>query len=155
MEQTCHWRYYINTLVSAYLSLNWQERLAIDKSGSWSMEQKRYRRVLSIFKSLYLKYFKSIESERKFELSISNGMWQKISDPDSDHIFSHFLGTQLVYILFFSYVIIIHLLRRWGGVGIYCPLITDWIESTQAQILFSCQMQNEDTELNSKYRLKE
>ena len=39
--------------------------------------------------------------------------------------------------------------------GIYYPLITGWIESTQSQILFSRQMQNRDTELNSKYCLKE
>ena len=40
-------------------------------------------------------------------------------------------------------------------VGIYCPFISDWIESTQAQILFPRQMQNGDTETNSKYCLKE
>ena len=38
-------------------------------------------------------------------------------------------------------------------VGIYYQLITDWIESTQAQI-FSRQIQNGDTEPNSKYSLK-
>ena len=36
-------------------------------------------------------------------------------------------------------------------VGIYCPLIPNWIKLTQAQILFSCQIQNGDTEPNSKY----
>ena len=47
------------------------------------------------------------------------------------------------------------LAERGHFVGIYCPLITDWIESTQAQILFTHQMQNWDTEPNSKYCLKE
>ena len=40
-------------------------------------------------------------------------------------------------------------------VGIYCPLIPDWIELTQAQILFYRQMQDGDTEPNSKYCLEE
>ena len=77
------------------------------------------------------------------------------SDPKSDHIFSYLLGTYLVYIFFLSYVVIILLLWRGEGAGIYCPLITDWIESTQAQILFPRQIQNGDTEPNSKYCLKE
>ena len=38
-------------------------------------------------------------------------------------------------------------------VGIYCQLILDWIELTRAQI-FSRQIQNGDTEPNSKYSLK-
>ena len=61
------------------------------------------------------------------------------SDPKSDHIFSHFSVTFLVYIFFFSYVVIHHLFRIRGGVGIYCKLINYWIESTQAQILFPSQ----------------
>ena len=40
------------------------------------------------------------------------------------------------------------------SVAIYCPLIPDWIGSTQAQI-FSDPIQNGDTEPNSKYCLKE
>ena len=68
-----------------------------------------------------------------------------ISDPESDHIFSHL----------FSYVVIIHLLQSGGGVGIYCPLIPRWIESTWAKMLSSCQIQNGDTEPNSKYYLEE
>ena len=52
-------------------------------------------------------------------------------------------------------MVITHLL--WGGEGveIYLPLIPNLIESTQAQILFPHQMQNEDTEPNSKYCLNE
>ena len=55
----------------------------------------------------------------------------------------------------FSYVVIIYLLRRGGVVGIYCQLIPDWIESTWAQILLSCQMYNRDIEPNSRYYLGE
>ena len=100
MERKCHQRYYINILVSGYLSFNWEERLAIDKAGSRLMGPKRHRRVLSIFKSQYLKYSKFLESERKFKLSISKKMWQHFSDPEADHIFSNFSGTYLVYIFF-------------------------------------------------------
>ena len=38
-------------------------------------------------------------------------------------------------------------------VVIHCQVITDWIESTQAQI-FSHPIQNRNTEPNSKYSLK-
>ena len=42
---------------------------------------------------------------------------------------------------FFSlfYVPIVHLIRRWGGAGIYCKLIPDWIKLTPWRILFSNQ----------------
>ena len=91
-----------------------------------------------------------------FKLRPSNKMWQ--------HVFRSVVGS---YIFIFSWVstwfifcfllhvVIIHLLQRWEGVGIYYPLIPDWIESTQEQILFPPQIQNGDTEPNSKYRLKE
>ena len=52
-------------------------------------------------------------------------------------------------------MVIIHLLQKGEGLGIYCPLIHDWIELNQAQMLFYRQMQNGDTEPNSKYWLKE
>ena len=101
MERKFHRRYYINILVSAYLSCNWQERLAIDEAFSRSMELKHYRRVLSVFKSWYLKYPISLESNRKFELSISNEMWQHVfRSVVVSYIFKFFLGTYLVYKLF-------------------------------------------------------
>ena len=78
IKRKCHCRYYIHILVSTYLSLNWQERLTINEAGLRSMEQKRYQRVLPIFKSQCLKYSKYLESECKFELSISNEMWQHV-----------------------------------------------------------------------------
>ena len=49
VKRKYHRRYYINILVSGYLLFNWQERLAINKAGSWSMERKCYRHILSIF----------------------------------------------------------------------------------------------------------
>ena len=39
--------------------------------------------------------------------------------------------------------------------GIYCPLIPDWIELTRAQGLFPHQIHKGDTEPNSKYYLEE
>ena len=156
VEQKCHQRYYINVPISAYLSFNLQEQLAIDEAGSQSMEPKRYRRVLSIFKSRYLKYLKYIESNRTFELSISNEMWQYVfRSVVRSYIFTFYWVRTWFIFCFFSYVAIIHSLRRGGGVGIYCPLILDWIESIQAQILFYLQIQNGDTEPNSKCYLKE
>ena len=78
MEQKCHWWYYINIPVSGFLSFNWKKRLAINKAGSRSMKRKRYRQVISYFQITIPQFFKSLESERKFELSISNEMWQRV-----------------------------------------------------------------------------
>ena len=49
------------------------------------------------------------------------------------YIFTFFsqLRTWFVF-CFLSYVVIIHLLRRGGGVGIYCKFIPNWIESNRA-----------------------
>ena len=60
-------------------------------------------------------------------------------DLKSDHIFSYFLVTYLVYIYIFSFVVIMHLLRRGGGIGIYCQLIPNLIKLTRSQILFLTQ----------------
>ena len=47
------------------------------------------------FESIYLKHLNSLKSERKYELSILNKMWQ--------HVFIS--GSQIIYIhIFFSYV---------------------------------------------------
>ena len=50
----------------------------------------------------YLRYsdLKSLESERKFELRISNEMWQHVLRSGVGSYILHFLGTYLVYILF-------------------------------------------------------
>ena len=56
------------------------------------------------------------------------------SDTKSDHYFHIFgLRTWLIF-YFFMYVAIFHLLWRYEGVGIYCKLIPDWIESTPERI---------------------
>ena len=61
------------------------------------------------------------------------------SDPKSDNILSYFqLSTWFIYI-FFSYVIIIHLIWKGEGDVIYCKLIPYWIGFTQARILFPDQ----------------
>ena len=78
------------------------------------------------------------KSEQKYEVSISNKMWQNDfrSNPESNNIFLHFtfqLRTWFIF-CFFLYVVIIHLIWRGECVGIYCKLIPDWIESTQAWI---------------------
>ena len=70
-------------------------------------------------------------------------MWQNAfrSDPESNHIFLYFtfkLRTWFIF-CFLSYVVIIHLLWRGEGVGIYCKFIPDWIESTLAWISFPTQ----------------
>ena len=87
MKLKCHWRYYINILISIYLSFNWKERLAIDKAGSQSMKRNVIDKFYLIFKSWYLKYIKYLESERKFELSISKEMWQ--------HVFRSVVGSYI------------------------------------------------------------
>ena len=78
MKRKFHRRNYINILVSIYLSLNWQERLAIDKLDRDWWNENVIDKLYLILKSKYLKYFKSLESERKFELNISNEMWKRV-----------------------------------------------------------------------------
>ena len=77
MQQKCHRWYYVNTLISEYLSCNRQGWLAID--GTWlrPMERKCHRQVLSIFLNHDISNISNLcKSERKFELIISNEMWQ-------------------------------------------------------------------------------
>ena len=49
MENKCHRWYYINIIISEYLSYNKQGRPAIDDAGSRLTEKKYHRRVLSNF----------------------------------------------------------------------------------------------------------
>ena len=61
------------------------------------------------------------------------------SDPKSDHIFYFiWLCTWFIF-CFFLYVVIFQLLWRREVVLIYCRLIPNWIEYTQAIILFHAQ----------------
>ena len=74
----------------------------------------------------------------------ANLSYQTICDhmfsyPTSDHSFHTFwLSNWLIFCLF-SYVENFHLIQRQGGVGIYCRLITNWIELNQARIWFPAQ----------------
>ena len=159
MQQKCHPRSYINFLIFKYLSFNWKiharyqwEKNVIDES------------FYQILKPKYLKCLKYLKSEKKSEPSISNKMGQNVSDSGvGSYIFNFFsrLCTWLIYI-FFLYVLIILLLRREEGVGIYCKLILDWTESTRAQLNkiypstnnISCPIESGIQEPNSKYYLE-
>ena len=63
------------------------------------------------------------------------------SVPELNNIFLYFTFQIRNWFIFcvFLYVIIIHLLLRGEGVGIYCKLIPDWIESIWAWISFPTQ----------------
>ena len=100
MERKCHRRYYIKILLSAYLSFNWQERLAINKRGSRLMGRKRYRQVY-LFSNQDTSNIPNLSNPNVNSSLASQTKCDNIfSDPKSDHIFSHFSGIYLVYILF-------------------------------------------------------
>ena len=96
--QKYDWRYYINFLISEYLYFNrqihahdWWNKNAIDGFSRF-------------FKSIYLKYLKYLQSEREYELSISNKMWQRVFISGGGIIYFHIFSlsvTYLIYILFF------------------------------------------------------
>ena len=143
MEQKCHWQYYINILVSGYLFFNWKEWLPIDGTKTLSTG-------FIYFSNHDTSNIPNISNPNvNLSLAYQTKCDNMFSYPESDHIF-HISRVRTWFIFcVFSYVAIIHLLRRGEGVGIYCQLIPDWIESTQAQ-MFSRQIQNGDTEPNSK-----
>ena len=132
-----HWRLYycLNHLISEYLPRDWQNTLA-------SVNNKKilfYTKVLfsSTFKSTYLKYFKYLQSGRKFKPSISNDMWPNVSRSKVRSYFIYFWLCTWIIFCFFSYVEIVHLLWRLESVVIYYKLIPYWIESTTSRILFT------------------
>ena len=135
----------------------------IDKSGSQSMKLDHYwwkKNVIYRFYPFSNHDTSNIPNLSNPTINLSLEYQTKcdnmFSDPQSDHIFSHISRVRTWFIhFFFWYVVSIHLIRIGEGVGIYCPLITNWIELTKAQILFLIQIQNWDTEPNSKYFLKE
>ena len=77
MERKCHRRYYINILVYGYLSFNLQERLVIDKSGSRLMGKNIINRFY-LFSYHNTSNIPNLSNPSKFELSISNEMWQHV-----------------------------------------------------------------------------
>ena len=76
-----------------------------------------------------------------------------LSDLKSDHTF-HVFGYVLRFYFFFSYVSIIHKLKRWEGVEIYCNLIPDCIKSNPDRILFLTQYRIKFKTLLGKLSLK-
>ena len=132
MQKKCHWWYHVNLLISEYISRYQKRMLAIDAKKITLM-------VFSNFKSIYLKHVKSLQSGRKIEFSISNDMWPHVFRSEVGlYIFIFWLHTCFI-LCFLLYVVIFHLIRRRGFVGIYRKLIPDWIESTRARILFTAQ----------------
>ena len=111
----------------------WPKQYAHDR---WKMFSSM---VFSNFESIYFKYLKSLQSGSKYELIISNKMWQNVFRSEFVSYIFIFLVTYLVYIFLFLYVVIIHLLWWQDGVGIYCKLIPNWIILTQERILFTTQ----------------
>ena len=99
--------------------------------------------VFSTFKPIYLKYLKSLQYRWKSELSISNEIWQHVFRYEVGSYIFIFSVTCLVYIFFFSYVVIIHLLKRGEGVGIYYKLIPYWTEPTRTKIWITTQHRTE------------
>ena len=148
MQQKCHWGYYVNLLISEYLSYSQQVKLATDG-------KKCHRGVLLIFLNQFISNISNLYNlEENLRLSYQTKRDIIFSDPESDYIFPFFFfqfRTWFIY-FFFLYARMIHLLRRGECVGIYCKLITNWIESTQARIFFLAQykagIQNQNSNNN-------
>ena len=133
MKQKFHRSYYIDIIVSEYLSCNWQDSLAVNgtkmSSAVFIAFSNHDTSNIPNLSNLNV----SLEYYLKQNLMTCFHIWSQI-------IYFHiFLVMYLVYIFLFLYVVITHLLQRGGGVGIYCQFIPDWIESTQAQISFPAQ----------------
>ena len=94
--------------------------------------------VFLMFKSMYLKYLDSLQSERNLSLAS-----QKICDHNfqiqSQIILSKCFFCVLGLYIFLSYLAIFHLLRSWGGVGIHFKLIINLIKLTPAGKFFPAQ----------------
>ena len=132
MHQKYHQRYYINFLMSEYLSFNWQNHTCY-----WWNEKVVDGSISRFFKSIYLKYVKFLQSGRKSELSISNKMGQHVFRYRSMIIYSLHFFCQLhnwFILCFLLYVVNIHLLWRGGDVGRYCKLIPNWIKAAGEQL---------------------
>ena len=100
MKRKFYIRYYINILVSIYLSFNLQERLAIDKSGSRSIKQKTLSTSYILFSNHNTSNLSNLSNPNVNSSLASQTKCDNVfSYPELDHIFSHFLGTYLVYIL--------------------------------------------------------
>ena len=80
-----------------------------------------------VFPNQYISYISNIYNPNlNMRLASQMKCDKMFLDLELDHVLLHFSVKYLVYIyLFFSYVAIIHLLRRGGGVGIHYKWIPD------------------------------
>ena len=138
MWQNFHFQsyYYVNFLISQYLPCDLKITIARVIINTVLF----YTTVFfSAFESIYLKYIKSLQSGWKFEPSISNDVWPHVFRSEVGLYFPYFWLRIWLIFCFFLYVTIFHLLRRREGIGIYCKLITYWIESNLSRILLPAQ----------------
>ena len=139
IRQNCHLRsyYYVHLLIFEYLSRAQKIMLVRVKTRRFYFIRK------FCFSLLMYQYISNISNIYNPEENLTLA-YQTICD----HTFSNlklyhtfhliWLNTWLVF-CFFSYVKIIRLLWRKGGVGIHCKLIHDWVELTGAIIFFLTQ----------------
>ena len=94
MEQNCHRWYYVNLIISKYLSCNRKDSLAIDgteilSTGFIAFSNNDTSNIPNMFNpDVNLR----LVSQIKF--------YDMFSDPESDHIFSQLLVTYLVYFFY-------------------------------------------------------
>ena len=135
--QNCHRRsyYYVQFRISFYLPQDWQSTLARVK-----------KKTVLFYTNVFFLYFRINISQ----ISTVSTTWIQIRAYRIKLYVTTCFKVQIWIIIFivlgyvpgfFSlfYVPIVHLIRRWGGAGIYCKLIPDWIKLTPWRILFSNQ----------------
>ena len=98
MEQKCNRQYYVNIIISAYLSCNQQDRLDIDEAGLRLMER-TFHQQFYLFSNHDTSNISNISNLTVNSSLASQTKCDNISsDLQTNNIFSHFLGTYLVYI---------------------------------------------------------
>ena len=117
------------------------------------MEQKRYRHVLSYFQITIPQIFQSIESERKFELSILNEMRQHVFRSGVRSYIFTFLG-YVPGLYIFLLVCGNYPLNSKRGSCRDLLSIDSRLKRINPSTNISRTIQNGDTEPNSKYSLK-
>ena len=94
MLKMCHWRYYVDLLISKYLSYSWQVTLAIDRTDISMLD----------FVDFLNEYMSNISNIYNPNVTLSSVSQTKcdnmFSYPKSDHIFSYFSVMYLIYIFF-------------------------------------------------------
>ena len=130
------------------------------------MEQKRHYRIFWKFSNQYISKILNLYNPKvNLILSYQTKCDNMFSDPGVvSYIFTFFtfqLCTWFIF-CFFSCVVIIHLIQRREGVGIYCKLIPGWIKQIWAQLnwidliinIIYRPIQSWIQEPNSKYYLE-